>query len=147
VDEHSGPPLLASVPRPFQVQIVVGGPLLAGAVCGFLLGETEVGWWVANAAAALGGLAGGFDHLGTGAGLRRGLLAGSLFGIGVVAADAISGDPRLAQVPSPLVLLIALTTIVGGVIGAIGGTLRARYERRRPSAPNASTPAAPGDQA
>lgn len=130
MDKHSGPPLLSSVPRPFQAQIVVGGPILAGAVCGFLLGETQVGWWVANAFASFGGVAGGFDHVGARAGSRRGLLAGALFGTGIVAADAISGDPATVEVPSPLVLLIAITSVAGSLLGALGGMARARYERR-----------------
>jgi hypothetical protein len=95
-------------------------------VGGFLLGQSEAGYWVVQAIGAALGLAGGYEHVGAAAGARRGLVAGTLFGAGIVAADAISGDPPLAKVPDPVGLLIIFTAAGGTALGALGGRARAR---------------------
>ncbi len=120
----------ATLPPAVQVQLAGAGPLLFGALSGFLLGESALAYWVAQALAAVGGLAAGLDHLGARAGALRGVLGGALFGGGLVVAHATSGQPALASVPSPLVVLIAFTTVAGALLGAIGGAVRARGARR-----------------
>ena len=119
----------SDLPRPVQAQLAGLGPLLFGAVCGFVLGESAAGWWVLQAVAALGGLAGGTEHHGPRPGAIRGMVAGALFGAGIVLADAISGDQPLAQVPHPIGALVIVTTVLGSLLGAIGG-LAARRARR-----------------
>ena len=125
------PAQFSALPRPVQVQLAGLGPLLLGAVCGFLLGESEPGYWALSLLAAVGGLAGGVEHDNARAGALRGLVAGVLFGAGLLGADAISGDPRLAPVPSPMALLVVVTAAVGAGLGAAGGSARSRYVRRR----------------
>jgi uncharacterized membrane protein (UPF0136 family) len=125
------PPLFSTLPRPVQVQVAGLGPLLVGAVCGFLLGESESGYWALSFLAAVGGLAGGFEHDGVRAGALRGVVAGALFGAGLLGADAVSADPRLAAVPSPLALIVIVTAAIGAALGAVGASARGRYARRR----------------
>jgi hypothetical protein len=116
----------AELPPPVQVQIAVLGPLLFGLVCGFLLGETEAGWWISQALAAIGGLAGGLEHPGPKQGALRGLVAGLMFGLGIVAGDAISGDAPQAEAPEPIGLIVVVTAGIGALFGAIGARLAAR---------------------
>jgi hypothetical protein len=111
------------------VQIAGLGPLLFGAVCGFVLSESATGWWVLQAVAALGGLAGGVEHDGPRPGALRGLVAGALFGAGIVVAHAISAEQPLALVPSPIGILVIVTAVLGTLLGAIGG-LAGRRTRR-----------------
>jgi hypothetical protein len=124
------PPLLSALPRPAQVQIAVLGPLLLGGLCGFLLDASVVGYWIVQVAGTAGGVTSGMEHSGPGAGARRGLLAGALFGTGLIGAQAISNRRALATVPHPLVLLALGTTVIGAILGGIGGSARRRYETR-----------------
>ncbi len=124
------PPLLSSLPPPTQATLVVLVPLLFGAVCGFLLSETETGWWVANVIAVLGGIAGGYEHESGRSGAKRGLLAGAMFGLGVFVADAITEAPPLAQVPEPIVFFPLLSAGLGLLLGMLGGRIRARTAAR-----------------
>jgi hypothetical protein len=116
----------SELPVAARVQIAVLGPILVGAICGFLLGESAAGWWIAQGAGAIGGVAGGLEHDGPRQGALRGLVAGILFGGGIVAADAISGDPPRAEAPEPIGLIVPLAAAVGCGLGALGGALRAR---------------------
>jgi hypothetical protein len=116
----------SELPAGARFQIAVLGPILVGAICGFLLGESAAGWWIAQAGGAVGGIAGGFEHHGARAGALRGLVAGLLFGLGIVAADAISGDPPQAKAPDPIALIVPLAAVIGSGLGALGGSLRGR---------------------
>ena len=78
----------SDLPRAVQVQLAGIGPLLFGAVVGFMLGESEVGYWVLTGLSVVGGVAGGLDHPELRAAAARGLVAGALFGSGIVAAQA-----------------------------------------------------------
>ena len=122
------PPLLESLPRPTQVQIVVGGPLLFGLVTGFFLGIDTATYWVLTGAATLGGFLGGLEHRTTRGAAARGLLAGALFGGGIVLADAVSDQAALAELPSPPILLVPLAAVIGAGLHALGAVTRRRYD-------------------
>jgi hypothetical protein len=125
------PPLFSTLPRPAQVQLAGLGPLLFGMVCGFLLEATVGGYWVVSTVGLLGAVSGGMEHSGATAGARRGLLAGSLFGIGVVLAHAIARERELVTIPHPAVLLILVTSVIGTLFGAAGGAARSTLEKRQ----------------
>ena len=125
----SPPSRFSDLPRPVQVQIAGLGPLLFGAVCGFVLSESATAWWALQALAALGGLAGGTEHVGPRPGALRGLVAGALFGAGIVLGHAASAEPPLAIVPSPIAVLIMITAVAGSLLGALGGLAGRRRHR------------------
>jgi hypothetical protein len=56
----------------------------------------------------------------------RGLFGGFLFGVGIVLADAIANNHHLSKAPDPIGLIIVFTTIVGMLLGTLGGWLRSR---------------------
>jgi hypothetical protein len=99
-------------------------------VCGFLLGETETGYWLAQVFGISAAFGSGFDHVGPRAGAMRGALAGFVFSWGLLAAHQIAGTTPLADVPKPLVLIVVVTSLVTAAIGAAGGALRARVAAR-----------------
>lgn len=109
------------LPPAVKVQLIVGGPLLFGMVCGFVLSEGTGGWIALNLIAAIGGFLAGVDHAGPREGALRGLAGGFLFGLGVFIADAITDSAPVADVPDPIGLLIILTTVFGAGLGALGG--------------------------
>jgi hypothetical protein len=116
----------AELPRPIQGQLLTLGPFLLGAVIGFVLGESSAGYWILTGIGILGGIAGGFEHRTLRGGAIRGAVAGVSFGTGIVLAHAVSGDPPLAKVPSPMVLLILGGAVGGCLLGMIGPFLRTR---------------------
>jgi hypothetical protein len=120
------PPLLRDLPPNIQFQLAGFGPLLFGLVGGFLLGTSEVGYWIVQALGVGLGFAGGYEHRGAREGALRGLIAGTLFGLGIVLGDAISRDPPLAEVPDPVGVILIPIAIGGTVLGALGGRARAR---------------------
>src|SRR6202140_2655024 len=122
------PPLFSTLPRSAQVQLAGLGPLLFGMVCGFLLEATAGGYWVVSTVGLLGAVSSGMEHSGAPAGARRGLLAGSLFGIGVVLAHAIARERELVTIPHP-VLLILVTSVIGTLFGAAGGAASSTLEK------------------
>jgi hypothetical protein len=95
-------------------------------VTGFLLSETEAGWWLANLIAIGGGVAGGYEHETARSGAKRGALAGVVFGVGIVLADAITDAPPIADVPEPMVVFPLIAAIGGVLVGSLGGRLRSR---------------------
>lgn len=126
----------SDLPRAIQIQLAGVGPLLFGAVVGFMLGESEAGYWALTGLSVVGGIAGGLDHASLRAAAARGMVAGALFGAGIVVAHDIADNAALAKVPSPLVLLVAIAAVVGAGLGTVGGLLRARAaapSRRRPA--------------
>jgi hypothetical protein len=125
------PPLFSTLPRPAQLQLAVLGPLLFGMVCGFLLEATAGGYWVVSTLGLLGAVSGGMEHPGAPASARRGLLAGSLFGIGMVLAHAIARERELVTIPHPAVLLILVTSVISTLFGAAGGAARSRLKKPR----------------
>ena len=118
------PPLLSSRSRPAQAALAVGGPVALGAVCGIVLGLSGLAYLVLTLLAALGGVAAGFEHARARSGALRGVVGGLLFGAALLLAHAIAGEPPQAKLPDPQVVLVAITTVLGALLGALGGRLR-----------------------
>jgi len=121
------PPLLSEHPRPVQAFLAVVLPAAYGALTGYILGVSETTYLVLSIIGVLGGIGAGFDHLGPGAGARRGVLAGLIFGSSILIAHEIHGADAEAHLPEPAILLVVLTTGLGAAFGALGGWLRERW--------------------
>jgi hypothetical protein len=119
-------PLLRDQPRFVQVLLAVVLPALYGALTGYFLGVSEATYLVLSVIGVLGGIAAGFDHLGAGAGAKRGLIAGSIFGGSILIAHEIHGATAKADLPDPAILLVLITTVLGVGFAALGGWLRER---------------------
>lgn len=125
------PPLLLERPFALQVVLAVVVPALLGLLTGFVLGVSEVGYLALSLLAILGGLAGGYEHDGASEALARGLCGGLLFGVFILVGHSVFGQQAKAQLPEPHALLVAITTVLGLALHAVGGALR---ERRGPRA-------------
>ena len=121
------PPLLDEHPRSLQFVLAIVVPAAFGALTGYFLGVSEVAYTVLGIIGIVGGIGAGFDHVGTGAGAKRGLLAGFLFGSFILIGHEIHGADARANLPDPEILLVLITTILGCLSGAFGGWLRARH--------------------
>jgi hypothetical protein len=120
------PPLLKEHPRYLQFLLAVALPVVYGAITGYFLGVSEVTYLVLSILGVVGGIGAGFDHMGARIGLRRGIVAGLLFGSSILIAHAIHGADAKADLPNPETLLVAVTTGLGAAFGALGGWLRQR---------------------
>lgn len=125
------PPLLASRPPAVQIIIAVVVPALFGLICGVLLGISAGAYTVLSILGIAGGIGAGYDHADLLEGAGRGLAGGMLFGTFILFGHAVQGGHAKTSLPSPHVVLPIITTILGVLLGAIGGALRARRERRQ----------------
>jgi hypothetical protein len=126
------PPLLSSRPTPVQGVLVAAVPALFGALCGWLLGVSEVAYLVlAGPVAILGGFGAGLEHQDSQSGAKRGVVGGAIFGTFILLGHEISGEGAEASLPDPAILLAVFTALGGALLGALGGRLR----RLRGSAP------------
>lgn len=123
------PPLLATRPRALQIAIPVVGPILLGVLCGWLLGETKVGYLIVSTLGILGGLAAGMEHDTIRGGALRGVLGGVLFALSIAVTWRLIGHRALADVPDPIELLALLFGSVGTLLGIAGAALRRRADR------------------
>jgi hypothetical protein len=118
-------------PRWLQVLLALVLPAAYGAVTGYFLGVSEGTYLVLSILGVLGGIGVGFDHMGAAIGLRRGVVAGLIFGSSILIAHEIHGADAKADLPNPEILLVAITTGLGAAFGALGGWLRERVTQRR----------------
>ena len=124
------PPLLSERPRATQFVLAVALPIAYGALTGYFLGVSELTYTVLALLGVLGGIGAGFDHVGASIGLRRGIVAGLLFGGAILIAHEIHGADAEAHLPDPEILLVSITTGLGAAFGALGGWLRQRVVSR-----------------
>jgi hypothetical protein len=120
--------------RPFALQLIGGivVPVIFGLITGLALGWNGVVYWILVGPLALaGGFLGGMEHDGADDGFVRGLLGGLVFGSFVLLGFEITNTEPKAYLGEPQVGLVFVTTLVGGILGALGGAYRARLEREQ----------------
>ena len=124
--------------RPFWLQ-VVGGiavPVVFGLLTGFALSVNEILYYaMSGPLGIIGGFLGGTEHRSADEGFVRGAVGGLLFGSFILLGNEIlnPGEPK-AELPDPQVGLVFATTLLGAILGAVGGSWRRRHERRAEAA-------------
>jgi hypothetical protein len=121
-------PLLSSRHPALQIGLVLGGPVIFGAICGVLLGLSGAAYLIASLLSIAGGFLAGFEHAGWRGGALRGVAGGTLFGSFILIGHAVHGHEAKASLPDPQILLIAATALFGTLLGALGGRARGRVE-------------------
>src|SRR3954468_14383056 len=124
------PPLLLERPPAQQIAVAVGGPVVAGIICGIVLGINGTAYTILTLVLVIGGIAGGYEHPNADEGAVRGLCSGLVFGACIVATSAVSGMDPEAKLPHPPGLLPIIPVILPIFLGALGGWLRSRHEKR-----------------
>ena len=115
-----------------EIAIILGGPVLLGALTGWLLGVNETAYLVVSVLAIAGGYAAGMEHAGAIEGFYRGLIGGLLFGTTILLVNGVLDEVPKADLPDPSQLLVVITTVSGVFLGALGGRARQRREVERP---------------
>ena len=110
-----------------QGLLVVAVPALFGALCGWLLGVSEVVYvLLAGPVAIVGGFGAGLEHESPSSAAKRGVIGGAVFGAFILLGHEISGEEAEADLPDPAILLAAITALGGALLGALGGRVRQR---------------------
>src|SRR3954471_8787464 len=123
------PVYLLDRPLVVRLVLVVLVPLVFGALCGFLLGQSKTVYIVLQLVAAIGGYVAGFEHRSGREAAVRGLIGGAFFGAGILLMHEITGDHEKTKLPDPHLVLLAFTAGIGAVLGAFGaGARRTREE-------------------
>jgi hypothetical protein len=116
------------------VEQIIGGvvvPMVFGLLTGFALGFNAVLYYVLAGPLAIGGgFIGGTEHRSADEGFVRGAIGGLIFGSFVLLGLEILNDEPEAYLGDPQVGLVFVTTIVGGILGALGAAYRSRREPR-----------------
>jgi hypothetical protein len=119
-------------------------PAVFGVICGILLGISEPAYLVLSLLAIGGGYFAGFEHRGASEGAIRGLNGGLLFGVFILFAHEFADTEAKAELPEPAILLVVVTTVLGVILGALGGRARAKRSVRPPRPELAPAPARDG---
>ena len=103
-------------------------PAAFGAICGYFLGVNKTVYLVLSLLAIAGGYIAGQEHDGAGEGALRGLVGGTIFGAAIVLVHEAIGNEAKANIPHPEIILVAITTAAGVILGALGGRRRANAD-------------------
>ena len=125
------------LPPPFEersaVEQIVGAVVITmvfGILTGLALGWNEIVYYILVGPVAIaGGFYGGTEHRQVDEGFVRGALGGLVYGSFVLLGlEILDTDPE-AYLGDPQSGLVFVTTIVGGIVGALGASYRVRRER------------------
>jgi hypothetical protein len=122
------PTLLRTRPVPLQVVLAGLVPAAFGAICGYLLGVNKTAYLVLSLLAIAGGYVAGQEHDGAREGAIRGLVGGAIFGAAILLVHEATGKTAKADIPDPKIILVAITTVAGVILGALGGRRRANAD-------------------
>jgi hypothetical protein len=104
----------------------VAVPAVFGLVTGIVLGLSGAGYLVLSLLGIAGGFLAGLEHRDGEEGLVRGVTGGLLFGTFILFGHEFLGGEAKADLPEPEILLVVITTLAGGLLGALGGWRRSR---------------------
>jgi hypothetical protein len=121
------PRLLADRPRALQILIPIAGPVLTGAIGGWLLSSTKGGYLIYTTVMILGGIGSGMEHNTLHGGALRGFVGGVLFSGSILVVWGLIGGPSEATLPHPASILIAIIALISTALGVLGARLRRRF--------------------
>jgi hypothetical protein len=117
-----------------QIIGAVAVTMVFGLLTGFALGWNEILYYVLVGPIAIaGGFVAGMEHRRADEGLVRGAMGGLVYGSFILLGLEILNDEPEAYLGDPQAGLVFVTTIVGAILGALGGAYRARRERALPA--------------
>src|SRR3954469_2161784 len=124
------PPLFRSRPIPVQVLFAAGVPAAFGALCGWVLGLSEIAYLILSLLALIGAYVAGREHVGGWEAALRGAVAGAFFGGALLLVHTATGKAPKVDLPDPKILLLAVTVGASAIACGFGGADRKSMEER-----------------
>jgi hypothetical protein len=121
------PVLLSERPQVLQIALPIAGPVLTGAIGGWLLGISEAGYVIWTTVMILGGIGVGMEHATPRGGALRGVFGGALFAATILAVHELIGNDAKASLPHPASLIIVIFAVISTLLGLLGVRLRRRF--------------------
>ncbi|MBA3866346.1 MAG: hypothetical protein H0X42_08370 [Solirubrobacterales bacterium] len=116
--------------REVKILLAVVVPFAFGAIVGVVLGISAAAYWVLAALAAVGAILAGLEHEDARGASIRSVVAGALFGLGILLAHAVAGTDAKVSLGSFPPFLIVIDGVAGTLLGLLGWRLgRARRDR------------------
>ena len=106
-------------------QVIIGAviPALVGALAGFLVGASAAGYWVVALLAGVGAFLSGFEHTDGWDAADRGFFGGVIYGTTLLLVHELIHNQAKVSLGSFPPFLAVITTIVGALLGAVGGRI------------------------
>jgi len=134
------PVLLSDRPNGQGVVVAMVVPIAFGALAGWALGVSEIGYLVLALLGIAGGYVAGLEHDYPIDGVYRGMLGGLLFGSSILITNGLIDKEPKAELPHPETLLIVITAGFGLLLGWLGARSRAKRDAKERAAPRAGEP-------
>jgi uncharacterized membrane protein len=111
-------------------KVIIGAviPALVGALAGFLVGVSAVGYWVVAILAGVGAFLGGFEHDGGWDAADRGFFGGVIYGTTLLLVHELIHNHAKVSLGAFPPFLVVITALAGTLLSAAGGRL-ARGQR------------------
>src|SRR6201999_2524303 len=118
-------------------KVIIGAviPALVGALAGFLVGVSAVGYWVVAVLAAVGAFLGGFEHSGGWDAADRGFFGGVIYGTTLLLVHELIHNPAKGSLGSFPPFLVVITALAGTLLSAAGGRLARARQTPQPDPP------------
>lgn len=116
--------------RQAQIVLALVVPFIFGAIVGVVLGASASAYWILSALAALGAVLAGLEHPDPRSAAIRGLVMGTVYGVGVLLAHAVAGTHAEVSLGSFPPFVILIDAIAGAILAAIGGLISRSRTRR-----------------
>ena len=112
-------------------KVIIGAviPALVGALAGFLVGVSAIGYWVVAILAGVGAFLGGFEHDGGWDAADRGFFGGLIYGTTLLLVHELIHNHAKVSLGTFPPFLVVITALAGTLLSAAGGRL-ARGQRR-----------------
>jgi hypothetical protein len=108
--------------------LAAGVPAAVGALCGWVLGLSEIAYLILSLLALVGAYVAGREHVGGWEAALRGAVAGAFFGGALLLVHNATGKAPKADLPDPKIWLLAVTVGVSALACAFGGADRKSLE-------------------
>ena len=120
------PVLLSDRPDGQGLVVSMVVPAAFGALTGWVLGVSEIGYLILSFLGIAGAFLAGLEHDYPIDGVYRGMLAGLLFGAGILITHGLIDTEAKAELPHPEALLLVITAGFAAVFGWLGARRRSR---------------------
>ena len=111
-------------------KVIIGAviPALVGALAGFLVGASAVGYWIVAILAGVGAFLGGFEHPDGWDAADRGFFGGVIYGTTLLLVHELINNHAKVSLGSKPAFLVVITALAGTLLSAAGGRV-ARGQR------------------